>query len=615
MLRRAVAVATLAALAGCPRPAPPRPPPVPVAPAAPAQLAAGDLEVFTADADAAYWYADGQVWRRAWTGAATPLAPLPDPPRALRTYAGALYALGDTTLAEITAGAARPIATALPAWTAATLDADGAWFGTTSGVYRVALTGGTPEQLASGLGAVDALTTDRDAAYVIARSTAADAAPWRQLPQQVIVRVGKRDGAVRTLAARQYGAVAPLRLGGRLYWASAASPAVASIELASGRRRVELRGNASALVTDGRRLVIGVDGEALAEIDGARRLVADGVPGQVMDLATTPLVAAGDGVVARLRASADGAASLWWLPRPSRTAHPATLVAAVDHPASHVAIDGATLAVAYHTQRGRARPGSRATHVVRIDRAGRERELLRGDAASALAVAGGRVAVGLDRAVWLLDSAAPQVVARDLAAATGVALIGDALWWGDGDELWHRAIAGGDPARAFAPDGRGAATSYDRAAIVPVDDAVVFGTLGVGADAIRRWRAGQVATLYAPDDPAALGAALVRVGPALIATTSDGALARIPLAGGAARRLTLGADVTPLALFGGPTLAMLAQEADGVRLSTVDPATGQRMRRFGVPGSDGLDPFAATSDDRAVYVFLARAHWLIAIPR
>ena len=107
----------------------------------------------------------------------------------------------------------------------------------------------------------------------------------------------------------------------------------------------------------------------------------------------------------------------------------------------------------------------------------------------------------------------------------------------------------------------------------------------------------------------------MRVGPALIATTSDGALARIPLAGGAAQPLTLGADVTPLALFGGPSLAMLAQEADGVRLTTVDPRTGRRVRRFGVPGSDGLDPFAATSDDRAVYVFLARAHWLIAVPR
>ena len=115
MLRRAVAVATLAALAGCPRPAPPRPPPVPVAPAAPAQLAAGDLEVFTADADAAYWYADGQVWRRAWTGAATPLAPLPDPPQTLHTYTNTLYALGNTTLTKITTNTTQPIATALPA--------------------------------------------------------------------------------------------------------------------------------------------------------------------------------------------------------------------------------------------------------------------------------------------------------------------------------------------------------------------------------------------------------------------------------------------------------------------------------------------------------------------
>ncbi len=616
MLMRAALLGALATLAGCPRPTPPAAPPARLAPATPVRLADGDLAVFTADAAAAYWYADGQVWRRAWAGAATAIAPLAEPPRALRTHAGALYALGETTLAVIADGAARPIARALPAWTVAALDADGAWFGTASGVYRVPLGGGLPEQLASGLGAVDAVGTDGDAVYAIARSIAADADTWREFPQQVIVRIGKRDGAVRTLAARQYGAFAPLALGGRLYWGSATYPAVASIDLATGRRRVELHGNASAMVTDGQRLLLGSDGEALAELDGPRRLVADGVPGQVLDLQAAPMVTAGDGVVAVLRASDDGAAALWWLPRPGRTARPAALVAAVDHPASHVAVDGATIAVAYHTQRGRARPGSRSTHVVRIDAAGRARELLRGDTASALALAGARIAVGLDRAVWLLDGAAPpRVVARDLAAATGVALIGDALWWGDGNELWHQPIAGGDPARAFAPDARGASTSWDRAAIVAVGDAVVFGTLGVGADAIRRWRAGQVEALYAPDDPGELGAALVRVGAALVATTSDGALVRIPLAGGAARRLALGADLTPLRLFGGPSLAVMAHATDGVRLLDVDPRTGRRTRRFGLPGNEGLDAFAATSDDRAVYAFLARAHWLIAIPR
>lgn len=614
--RPAALVIAALALAGCPRATPPTRPPTTVSPAAPQRLAGGDLAVFTADADAGYWYADGQVWRRAWTGAATAIAPLAEPPRALRIAAGRVYALGEATLAVIADGAARPIASALPAWTAAALDADGAWFGTTSGVYHVPLAGGPPEQLASGLGAVDALGTDGDAVYAIARSIAADADTWRQFPQQVIVRIGKRDGAVRTLAARQYGAFAPLVRGGRLYWGSATYPAVASLELATGRRRTELRGNASALVTDGRRLLVGSDGEALAELDGARRLVADGVPGQVLDLQTAPMVAAGDGVVAVLRTRDDGAASLWWLPRPSRTARPATLVAAVDHPASQVAVDGATIAVAYHTQRGRARRGSRVTHVVRIDAAGRERELLRGDIATALALDGARVAVGLDRAVWLIDgAAAPRVVARDLAAATGVALIGDALWWGDGNELWHQPTAGGDPARAYAPERRGGSTSWDRAAIVAVDDGVVFGTLGVGADAIRRWRAGQVDALYTADDPAALGEALVRVGPALFATTSDGALVRIPLAGGAAQPLALGADVTPLRLFGGRALAMLAQEPDGVQLLDVDPRTGQRRRRFGLPGYDGLDPFAATSDDHAIYAFLARAHWLIAIAR
>lgn len=622
MLRPAALLVAAMALAGCPRPTSPATPPVPVpvpapvAPAAPVRLADGDLAVFTADADAAYWYADGQVWRRAGTGAATAVAPLAEPPRALRTYAGRLYALGEAALWVIADGAARPIATALPAWTVAALDADGAWFGTTAGVYRVPLRGGPPEQLASGLGAVDALGTDGDAVYAIARSRAADATTWRQFPQQEILGIGKRDGAVRTLAARQYGAFAPLVLGGRLYWSSATYPAVASVELATGLRRVVLRGNASAMVTDGRRLLLGSDGEALAELDGARRLVADGVPGQVLDLQTAPMVAAGDGVVAVLRASGDGAASLWWLPRPGRTAHPATLIAAVDHPASHVVVDGATIAVAYHTQRGWARPGSRVAHVVQIDAAGRERELLRGDRATALALAGARVAVGIDRAVWLIDGAAPpRLVARDLSAATGVALIGDALWWGDGNELWHQPTAGGDPARAYRPDRRAASTSWDRAAIVAVDDAVVFGTLGVGADAIRRWRAGQVEALYAPDDPAALGEALVRVGPALVATTSDGALVRIPLAGGAARRLALGDDVTPLRLFGGRSLAVMAQEPDGVRLLDVDPRTGQRRRRFGLPGYVGLDAFAATSDDRAIYAFLAGAHWLIAIPR
>lgn len=615
MLRRAALLVALAALPGCPHPAPPAIV-APRPPAEPRQLAVGDLDVFTADADAAYWYADGRVWRRAWAGAATPLAPLAEPPRALRRHAGALYALGDATLAVIAAGAARPLAGALPPWTVAALDADGAWFGTASGVYRVPLAGGPPEQLASGLGAVDAIGTDGDAVYAIARSIADDADTWRGSPQQVIVRIGKRDGATRQLATRQYGAFAPLAIGGRLYWASASYPAVASIDLASGRRRVELHGNASAMVTDGRRLLVGSDGEALAELDGARRLVADGVPGQVLDLQAAPMAAAGDGVVALLRASADGAATLWWLPRPSRTARPATLVAAIDHPASHVAVDGAAIAVAYHTQRGRPRPGARATHVVRFDRAGRAHELARGDAATALALAGDRIAFGLDRAVWLADGAAPpRVVARDLAAATGVALIGDALWWSDGNELWHRGFTGGDPARAFAPDARGASTAWDRAAIVPVGDGVVFGTLGVGADAIRRWRAGHVETLYAPADPTALGEALVQVGPALIATTSDGALVRIALGGGAARRLALGADVTPLRLFGGASLAVMAQEADGVRLLDVDPTTGHRTRRFGLPGSDGLDAFAATSDDRAVYAFLARAHWLIAIAR
>ena len=52
-----------------------------------------------------------------------------------------------------------------------------------------------------------------------------------------------------------------------------------------------------------------------------------------------------------------------------------------------------------------------------------------------------------------------------------------------------------------------------------------------------------------------------------------------------------------------------------VRFGDVDPRTGRRTRRFGLPGNEGLDAFAATSDDRAVYAFLARAHWLIAIPR
>ena len=215
MLRPTALLVAAIALAGCPRPTPPAAPPTPVAPAAPVRLADGDLAVFTADADAAYWYADGQVWRRAWTGAATAIAPLAEPPRALHAYAGRLYALGEAALTEIADGAARPIAAALPAWTVAALDADGAWFGTASGVYRVPLGGGAPEQLASGLGAVDALGTDGDAVYAIARSAAADADTWRQFPQQVIVRVGKRDGAVRTLAARQYGAFAPLVLDGR----------------------------------------------------------------------------------------------------------------------------------------------------------------------------------------------------------------------------------------------------------------------------------------------------------------------------------------------------------------------------------------------------------------
>ena len=593
-----------------PAPIAPTPPP----PAAPILIADGDVAVFAGADDAAYWAADGAVWTRTWTGPARRLATLTEPPLALRLHDGVIYAATATTLiaVEPTTGAARAIATRLPPWRVIAIDDGGAWFGTDDGVYRAPLSGGATEQLASGLGAVDAITTDADAVYAIAQATG-DALVFHDLPQQAIVRIGKADGAVRTLAGKQFGADDPVRLGRRLYWVSRTGPSVASVDLDDDRRRTELAGTATRLVTDGTRLMIGVDQEALGELHDGRGLVADGDAGWTLDLTTAGMTIAGDGVLALRRRHEDGGAALWWLPRPSRTASPARIITATGDRPLALALDAGTVLYQAARRGVRIATGNQAVRVVAFDRRrGTTRELARGDHDGAVAVDGARLAYGLDGTVWLRDDAGARAVARDQHQVTGLALDGPRLWWSDGQALWRS----GDAAPAWRPDYEGRSTHYAHAALVPTADGLVFSELGIGADAIRR--AG--ATVVTLDDtgPDVLGSELARVGDVLVttSTTADGPLRVVPLAGGAATLHANPDDTTTLSrLFGGPGLDAITDGPDGPTLVDVDLTTGARSRRWGLPGGFGLDAWTATADDTHVYAFLQRAGWLIQVTR
>lgn len=615
MLSARARVATLGmAIAACtartPAPIAPTPPPPP---AVPILIADGDVAVFAGDDAAAYWAAEGAVWTRTWTGPARRLASVAEPPLALRVHDGAVYAATATTLValEPTTGAARTIAGRLPPWRVVAIDDDGAWFGTDDGVYRAPLSGGAAEQLASGLGPVDAITTDADAVFAIAQ-IAGDALVFRDRPQQAIVRIAKADGAVRTLAGKQFGAADLVRLGRRLYWASSTGPSVASVDLDDDRRRIELAGAATRLVTDGVRLIVGVDQETLAELHDGVGLVADGAAGWALELAAAGMAAAGDGVLALRRRPDDGAAALWWLPRPSRTAAPARLITATGDRPLALALDDDT--ALYQAARAgiRIATGNRAVRVVAFDRRrGTSRELARGDRSGAVAIDGARRAFGLDGTLWLSDGGGARALARGQHEVTGVAIDGDRVWWSDGQALWRSDTA----TAIWQPDWNGRGTAYAAAPLVRTTDGLVFSELGLGAEAIRR--AGATVTVLDDPGPDVLGSELVRVGDTLVTTTRDaGSLRVVPLTGGAAASRPSTDDSTEIVrLLGGPALLAITNDSDGPTLVDVDLATGARRRRWGVPGGFGLDAWTATSDDAHVYAFLQRAGWLIAIPR
>lgn len=619
---RAIAMAALvAAAAGC-KTLPSRPPLGPreqldEKAAVPARaLVDGEIALFTADATAVYWVAADALWRRTWAGPAVRLAALPAVALALAVRGDKIYVVNEKTVVAVpvAGGAARTVATGLPPWNVVALDADGAWFGTDGGIVRAALDGHAPEQIASGLGPVEAIATGRDAVFAAVDS---GAPPDGDLVATRLVRLAKRGGAPVTLAERQYGVRGLAVAGDRLMWASQRGPAVASVPIAGGRRRVDLGGTAAALAADDGGAVIMTPGGALAETTGARGAVARGLP--THRLAGTGAIAlAGAGVVVPMLDLATGAGSLWWVPRPLAARDAAAILAWPYHTITAAAVDGGDVVFLDATRVDR---GDRPSRVMRVPRrGGRGRAIAQAPTLGQLAAGGGRIAYAAGAALWLIDrkpggDRPPRLVSVASDPPLGLTVTDRALYWADGQRVLTVPLAGGAPTEHVDPQLHLGASELGPVDLIVDRDAVYFSSLGAGAVGMfAAPRGGPVRTLV--EEPA-LADGLARAGSALYAIVDGSGVVRVPMAGGA-RRTLVAPDpaATILRLVGaGRALVALRVEGEAALLEELDPLTGARRPLWTLPAPTEASANVMTADDAAVYTYLADSAWLIAVPR
>ncbi len=583
-----------------------------VAGAAAVQLSAGDVGVFTADGEAAYWSEDRQLWRRGLGAVAAPIARLPGEARLLVAHRAILYAVTDDGVytTATTGGVVTPLAPGVTGGAVA-VDDDGLWIADDQRVRLIPRAGGPARLVIGELRQIAAIATDADALYVAAITEHDAVAGSDGVAPHAIWRIAKQGGARTLVADVQYGVRGLAVRARRLVWGTEDRGGVESAPVTGGPPRLALPAGVDGFAADARGAVVRTRSGILVEVGaGQPRLfnMHDGWrPAPVQ-----PIALAGDSVVVMLEDPATGGRALWRLARPDDRA--ATVAAW-----SRLAVRGlaATEGHVYMLDAARVAVEGWSARVVRLRPEGGSQRVAAAPQIDGFAARGDAVAYLAEGAIYLATLGAAPRRLTAAADAIGLTVGAAAVFWIEGGAVRTVPRTGGVASGFHQPDWGSAGSGTPFAELVVDGTSVFYSSLGFGASAVFHTRGGAEArALYEATDEG-LGDSLTAIGGALFVVVGPSGVARVPMNGSAPSVVLAASDglVLDRLVADDRRLYALATRADElVHVLAIDPAAppGRRVTTLArLPLTEQTAWIAATGG--AVYLGLAEDGWVVRI--